>query len=191
MRNRKHQGLCAIVAITLTPLLLTNGCGITGIIGVTCSDLGALLCGSELYCKYDDGSCGQVGESGVCVRKPEACTTVFAPICGCDGHTYGNECEAAGNGVSIRSAGPCTTDGFRPICGGIAGFVCSEGDFCKYEDGACDSGDQSGVCMPIPDFCTEEFAPVCGCDGVTYGNQCQADSASVSIAGTGECLNGG
>jgi len=45
----------------------------------------------------------------------------------------------------------------------------------------------AGSCKPIPDLCTMEFAPVCGCDGKTYATACVAGRGGVSVAKTGAC----
>ncbi|MBK8171869.1 MAG: hypothetical protein IPK60_16180 [Sandaracinaceae bacterium] len=79
-------------------------------------------------------------------------------------------------------------------CGGIEGTRCREGQFCEHsmdaDFGACGgpSGPRApGICRDVPDACAEIFSPVCGCDGNTYSNTCDAASNSVSIEHEGEC----
>ena len=73
------------------------------------------------------------------------------------------------------------------ICGGIAGFPCPTGEVCDLRDPTCRSVDLAGTCVPRPQACIEIYDPVCGCDRVTYGNDCLRLSAGATLAHAGAC----
>ena len=65
-----------------------------------------------------------------------------------------------------------------------AGDCCPPGYYCARPIGGCDG---PGVCTAIPEMCTRELNPACGCDGETYSNPCMAAAAGASIAHMGAC----
>src|SRR5258707_12160067 len=80
---------------------------------------------------------------------------------------YASGDEPPGGGEAPRGSG---AEG--AICGTIVGLVCGEGLFCDHRVGLCNAPAIDGTCARGPQMCTREYRPVGGCDGRTYGNDC-------------------
>ena len=106
----------------------------------------------------------------------------------CGGHGFGNcWCDDL-----CTQYGDCCAD-YEEVCEGDGGCLssaeCGEGEYCHFPS-ECGEG-PVGSCEIIPEVCIQIFAPVCGCDGVTYSNSCHAAGAGVSVQHTGPCEDPG
>lgn len=98
---------------------------------------------------------------GTLPGEAKACPLIYLPVCGEDGKTYGNNCEAGLAKVKVAKNGPCETS-TSPV-------------------------EPTPVVPEKGRICTMVYSPVCGEDGKTYGNACFAEAAGVKIGRTGPC----
>jgi hypothetical protein len=90
-------------------------------------------------------------------------------------------------GRGLRRSFVATAVYGEPVCGTIVGIPCPERSFCELPPDTCQSADLGGVCVPQDVGCTQQWDPVCGCDGVTYGNDCERGLAGAQKAHDGAC----
>lgn len=130
------------------------------------------------YCNrptQPDYYCYKTGYPKCCTKTKGNCPTNEAnkPGCECDG---GNRNCNPNNDVKDT----------RCLLGDND---CAGNEYCAVNEGECmlRIAEIYGRCQPLPEICTFEFEPVCGCDNETYSNKCAAASVGVNVASKGEC----
>lgn len=73
-------------------------------------------------------------------------------------------------------------------CGGFAGNTCDSQEYCAYQPSEhCGAADASAICAPRPTACDDVYSPVCGCDVITYPNECDAALHGTGVLSVGAC----
>lgn len=110
-------------------------------------------------------------------------TSLMAPILNPDKGGIYNINLIVNDGLSDSAADSITVTA-EALSSCQTNAICSTGNFCEKPEGSCDA---LGSCVPMPTACSFFFDPVCGCNGVTYSNSCEAAASGVNVLSQGAC----
>jgi len=130
-----------------------------------------------------DGFCAS-GCEAVQLNCAAVPRTDIDAVCGCDGTTYSSGCDADRADVDVASEATCE------LASCETNADCNAGETCEREVGRCDGGPMAskGICVEAPTSCLTAIAPVCGCDGQSYNNDCERRRAGVGLGAVGTCI---
>lgn len=107
-----------------------------------------------------------------------ACLAIASAACG---RFHFDDAAALGAGdVDAARDGTRTPDSFVATCA----MTCGPDQYCGTAPGSCTS---TATCLTRPLSCAQVDLPVCGCDHVTYANECAANQAGASMETLGAC----
>jgi hypothetical protein len=136
-------------------------------------------------CSATEGRCQYLSPA----QRGTSCPSKRLPtdaVCGCDGENYPTYCDAWAAGVTVRAPGRCP-------CQEASGLTCPDGYWCDAEAPSYPCNDAhaqtlQGVCVRFGASCDgADPYPSCGCDGITYPDDCAREQAGVHRYTIGAC----